>query len=155
MDTDHFCAYGIDGLRCPRLGIFHDSTKPETGKSRWWCNVHILLINRGHTHADKQRLIAMMDDVRDSHMPRGSTRVARPTDALFEAELERLDLHRAPEESKDAFIARCKAKQKGDRRAFGQHGQRQLAQELLLAGEDPSDALNDMGAPDDADLAPW
>lgn len=142
MSNNHDCAYTNDGLRCPRLGVFCDSSRPETGKAAWWCNHHIRLINRGRTYHDKQLLIAMMDDVRDGRMPRGSTRIARPTDALLQAELGRLDLRRRHQESQSDFIERCKAKQKASPCSYGNASRRQLEQTLLLAGEDPSDALD-------------
>lgn len=156
MANDHGCAYVVDGLRCPRLGIFCDSSRVDPATARWWCNLHRHVRNRGTKHADKQLLIAVMDDVREGRMPRGSTMIARPVDDVFQRELERLDLHRGVDESRPEFIARCKAKMKrlnlrmdSDRDAQ----RRRQALELLEAGEDPSDAMDT--PEDDMDTPPW
>lgn len=154
MAIDHYCAYNHDGLRCPRLGIFCESAHPNPKSTKWWCNYHIGLGNRGHDYADKQRLLAIMDDVREGRMPRGSSAVRRSTDALLEQELARLDLSRARGESRDAFVQRCRAKRKPmNLRMDRSRADREMARALLELGEDPDVAREDV--PDERDMIPW
>ena len=134
--SKHSCSYQHDGLQCPKLGIYSDSAHVEPEKDpKWWCAWHYQPNNRGHEYADKQALLAIMEDLRTGRAGRGTAVVARETDALIDQELARLCLRRRPGESRIEFVARCRAAMKTGRIVYPVTDAERQA--LLEAGEDP------------------
>lgn len=141
---DHSCEYEHDGSRCRKMGIYTTSTKCD-GKERWYCAYHREPGHRGHEYADGRMLQAINEDVASGVQGRGSTKVARETDALVEAEMARLGLSRGAGEAKVDFVARCLAL--ASSRPIGgvprplalPHQEREM---LLAAGEDPDVGLD-------------
>lgn len=147
--TAHDCAYEHDGVQCPKLGVHTEAPKPD-GNESWYCAYHADRRNRGHGWADKRMLQAIIEDVRDGKQTRGTAAVSRETDELVDAELKRLDLARAGDESRSDFVGRCLAAVRLPRNSpmagvliLAKRDDDALRLALLEAGEDPDAGLEE------------